>query len=63
MACFVDYSKIRGQNSAPELHLAEQWYNLTMETYHEQLKPDLISEWVLYYFQMLITTSPDVIFL
>lgn len=51
MAALDLVKKNRGQDSSPELHLAEQWYNLIMETYHEQLTPDLIGEWVLHSFQ------------
>ena len=46
-ACYGEHLlKARGI-SVPEFHLVSQWYNLTMETYHDTLKPDLISKLIM----------------
>jgi len=41
-ASIVECARISGLISAVDYHVFDEWYNLTMQTYHDQIKPDLI---------------------
>ena len=48
--CFLEYYKLRGMISDLEYQIADEWSNLAMETYREQMRPDLISKLTYYCF-------------